>query len=86
MLFKEGDFVFEHFANKLDKHYLALENEGYDLCALEGIHIQHISQSDSVMTLMFEDYSCSNVVVDYKREGNWVDNAVEAVLVHLNIK
>lgn len=57
MIYKAGEAEFEAIADNLDVYYLALDNRGYDLCALEGVHIIPIGFKHNQVTLLFsEDY------------------------------
>lgn len=75
MIYTTNNQTFELIADALDAHYLTLNNYGYDLCALEGIHL-----IDGSITLLFDEDYGTPIHAYFKQDDNWLANAVAAVI------
>ena len=72
MIYTEGTATFERFAKILDISYLPLNNAGYDLAELEGIHFpdsQHPGET-IVITALF-NHNTMPTLTCYFENGNF---------------
>lgn len=72
MIYTQGTAAFERFANILDISYLPLNNAGYDLAELEGLHIPDadLNGETLVITALF-NHNTMPTLTCYFQDGQF---------------